>query len=129
MGAGEELLPDGGIKPQIGIIDNGGQYTNLIRKRILNLGVNAVLLSHKTAQEDIDEMGLAGIIGSGGKCSVTDEGAPQNLPEGVPYLGICYGMQLDAYKNRGKVGSAELGEYGNALIDVVEHAAEKEGDL
>ena len=131
MGAGEELLPDGGIKPQIGIIDNGGQYTNLIRKRILNLGVNAVLLSHKTPQEEIDEMGLAGIIGSGGKCSVTGEKAPQNNPQGVPYLGICYGMQLDAYLNGGKVGPAEQGEYSDSKIRLTEkhNAPEDKDDL
>ncbi|MBE3553870.1 MAG: glutamine-hydrolyzing GMP synthase [Thermicanus sp.] len=101
------------------VLDFGGQYNQLIARRIRELGVYSELWPYDTPIEKILEKKPNGIIFSGGPNSVYDEGAPLVDPEiyelGFPIFGICYGMQMMAYQLDGKVERAEVGEYGKAI--------------
>ncbi|NKQ21115.1 glutamine-hydrolyzing GMP synthase [Brevibacillus laterosporus] len=102
------------------VIDFGGQYNQLIARRVRDLGVYSELLPFNTPVEKIKELSPKGIIFSGGPASVYEEGAPQIDPAifdlGVPILGICYGMQLMSQTLKGKVERAGKREYGKAEI-------------
>lgn len=105
------------------VLDFGGQYTHLISRRIRNLGVYSKVLPSTTKYEDLKNLpNLKGIILSGGAFSVYDKGAPKIdkkiLNIGVPILGICYGHQLIAYLENGKVEKGESGEYGITELQV-----------
>jgi GMP synthase (glutamine-hydrolysing) len=108
------------------VLDFGGQYAQLIARRIRELNVYSMVLPHDTPWEEIARRRPVGIILSGGPASVYDDDAPQADPriwEGsVPVLGICYGMQLMAHQLGGRVAPAERREYGPATI----HAAPDE---
>lgn len=101
------------------VLDLGGQYNQLIARRIRDLGVYSELWSYDTPLEKIKASRPKGIIFSGGPNSVYDEGAPMVDPEiyrlGIPIFGICYGMQMMAYQLDGEVEKAESGEYGKAI--------------
>ena len=104
------------------ILDFGSQYTQLIARRVRELHVYSEILPHDATQEEIVRLNPRGIILSGGPASVYDEGAP-TLPEflldlGVPVLGICYGMQLLAYRLGGRVEKTATREYGPASVQV-----------
>ena len=104
----------------IAVIDFGSQYTQLIARRIRELGVYAEVYSHDGAAALIDEHRPAGIVLSGGPNSVYEADAPQ-LPAFLleserPILGICYGMQLLTAALGGKVAAASQREYGPAKI-------------
>ncbi len=102
------------------IIDFGSQYTQLIARRIRELGVFAEIYPFTTKKEDILAHQPKGIVLSGGPSSVYAADAP--IPEwnvydfGIPVLGICYGLQLIAFKNGGEVDKAAHREYGRAEI-------------
>ncbi len=102
------------------VIDFGGQYNQLIARRVRDHGVYSELLPFNTPVEKIKEMNPKGIIFSGGPASVYEEGAPHVDPAifdlGVPVLGICYGMQLMSQLLKGKVERAGKREYGKAEI-------------
>lgn len=102
------------------VLDFGGQYNQLITRRVRELNVFSELVSYKTSAEKIKEIGPKGIIFSGGPSSVYGEGAPKCDPEifklGIPIFGICYGMQLITNELGGKVEKAENREYGKAII-------------
>lgn len=102
------------------IIDFGGQYNQLIARRVRELKVYCEIIPYTTPIEKIAERKPSGIIFTGGPNSVYQEGAPAVSPEifklGVPILGICYGDQLMAYHLGGKVEGAELREYGTATV-------------
>ncbi|WP_413376224.1 glutamine-hydrolyzing GMP synthase [Alkalihalobacillus sp. 1P02AB] len=104
------------------VLDFGGQYNQLITRRIRDLGVYSELHSHKITVEELKGMNLKGIIFSGGPNSAYAEGAPHCDPAifdlGVPILGICYGMQLMTQHFGGKVDAADHREYGKANINV-----------
>lgn len=104
------------------VIDFGGQYNQLIARRIRELGVYSELVSHKTSAEKIKERKPKGIIFSGGPSSVYGEDAPrcdESLFDlDVPVLGICYGMQLMTHHFEGQVERAVHREYGKANIQV-----------
>jgi GMP synthase (glutamine-hydrolysing) len=104
------------------VLDFGGQYNQLIARRIRDLGVYSELVPHNVSIEQIKEMNPKGIIFSGGPNSVTEEGAPrcdeQIFDLGIPVLGICYGMQLMAFHFGAKVDKAKHREYGKASIQV-----------
>ncbi|OEF97008.1 glutamine-hydrolyzing GMP synthase [Desulfuribacillus alkaliarsenatis] len=104
------------------VLDFGGQYNQLIARRIRELGVYSELMSHKTTIEQIKELNPKGIIFSGGPNSVYSEKAPKVDSEiyelGIPILGICYGMQMMSYHFEGKVERASVREYGKATITV-----------
>lgn len=102
------------------VLDFGGQYNQLIARRVRDLGVYSELLPYNTPVEKIKEMQPKGIIFSGGPASVYEEGAPKVDPAifelGLPVLGICYGMQLMSYMLEGKVERAGKREYGKAEL-------------
>ena len=80
------------------VLDFGGQYSQLIARRVRECGVFSELLPHHVGLEEIRRRRPKGVILSGGPASVYEDGAPALDPElldlGVPVLGICYGMQL-----------------------------------
>lgn len=109
------------------VLDFGGQYNQLIARRIRDLGVYSELLPFNTPAERLRELAPKGIVFSGGPSSVYAEDAPHINPAiyelGLPILGICYGMQLMAHQLGGKVERAAKREYGKADVDFAEHSA------
>ncbi|OPA75525.1 glutamine-hydrolyzing GMP synthase [Paenibacillus selenitireducens] len=105
------------------VLDFGGQYNQLIARRIRDLGVYSELLPFNTSAERIREIAPKGLVFSGGPESVYAENSPQVDPEifelGIPILGICYGMQLMAHQLGGKVERANKREYGKSDVDFV----------
>lgn len=110
------------INEKIVVLDFGGQYNQLIARRIRDLGVFSELVPHTITAEELKEISPKGIIFSGGPNSVYGEGAPrcdENIFDlGIPVLGICYGMQLMSHHFGGKVEAANHREYGKAMISV-----------
>jgi GMP synthase (glutamine-hydrolysing) len=106
----------------IAILDFGGQYTQLIARRVRELSVYSEIFPCTHPIDDILAAGYQGLILSGGPSSVYDDGAP--LPDrklfdaGVPVLGICYGMQAMGYLLGGHVVPADRREYGPAELTV-----------
>lgn len=104
------------------VLDFGGQYNQLIARRIRDLGVFSELLSFNVSVEKLKALNPKGIVFSGGPGSVYAENAPQVDPAiydlGLPILGICYGMQLMSHQLKGKVESANVREYGKSEIQV-----------
>ncbi len=98
------------------VLDFGGQYNQLIARRVRECGVYCEVKSYKTPLEEIKAMAPMGIIFTGGPNSVYDEKSPHISKEifemGIPILGICYGCQLMAYTLGGKVSSCVNSEYG-----------------
>ncbi|GAA0373172.1 glutamine-hydrolyzing GMP synthase [Paenibacillus motobuensis] len=103
------------------VLDFGGQYNQLIARRIRDLGVYSELLPYNTPVERLRELAPKGIVFSGGPASVYAEDAPHIDPAiydiGVPIFGICYGMQLMAQQLGGKVERANKREYGKSEVD------------
>lgn len=110
------------------VLDFGGQYNQLIARRIRELHVYSELLPHTISAEELAKRNLKGIVFSGGPNSVYAPGAPdvdEKIFElGVPVLGICYGMQLIAKRFEALVERGEAREYGRAqlLIERPENA-------
>ena len=104
------------------ILDFGGQYTQLIARRVRELGVYSEIIPFNTTAEAIRSRNPKAIILSGGPSSVYEENAPHPDPAviqmGVPVLGICYGVQLMAHFLGGEVKPSNRREYGHAEIDV-----------
>jgi GMP synthase (glutamine-hydrolysing) len=109
---------------QVVVLDYGGQYSQLIARRVRELGVFSELLPHDVALEEVEQRRPRGLILSGGPASVYAEGAPKLdkrvLELGIPVLGICYGMQLVALELGGRVEGAEVGEFGRSELTVNE---------
>ncbi|MCB9567584.1 MAG: glutamine-hydrolyzing GMP synthase, partial [Myxococcales bacterium] len=108
------------------VLDFGSQVTQLIARRIRELGVYAEILPYNTPVAALRERAPQAIIFSGGPSSIYDEGAPQIDPEllqlGVPILGICYGLYVIAAGLGGEVVPASEREFGAATL-VVDAAA------
>src|SRR6185503_15863102 len=104
------------------ILDFGGQYTQLIARRVRELGVYSEIVPFNITVEELRARAPRGIILSGGPSSVYEEGAPHPDPGviqmGVPVLGICYGVQLMAHFLGGEVKPSNRREYGHADIEV-----------
>ena len=104
------------------VLDFGGQYSQLIARRVRECGVFAELLPHDTPLDAIRERGPRGLILSGGPASVYAEGAPKLntdlLELGIPVLGICYGMQAMVLELGGRVEGADIGEFGRSRLTV-----------
>jgi GMP synthase (glutamine-hydrolysing) len=107
---------------EIVVLDYGGQYSQLIARRVRDCGVFSELLPHHTPLEAIARRKPRGIILSGGPASVYADGAPpldRGLLElGIPVMGICYGMQLLVHELGGRVEEAEIGEFGRSELQV-----------
>jgi len=105
------------------VLDLGSQYTQLIARRVREWSVYSEIKPFDVPVEEIARLSPKGIILSGGPASVYDSHAPTVSPElfelGIPILGICYGLQLTAHLQGGRVAKALKGEYGLAelLID------------
>jgi len=104
------------------ILDFGSQLTQLIARKVRELGVYSEIFSFQRPISQLKKENPAALILSGGPQSVYDEGAPLPSPEilelGIPVLGICYGLQLMAYLLGGKVSSSDKREYGFAMLEV-----------
>ena len=103
------------------VIDYGSQYTQLIARRIRELQTYCeVIPFHKVNKKNLSDKSLCGIILSGGPNSVKDKKSPKLdgkiIAQGVPILGICYGMQLVCNKFGGKIAKSRLREYGHSII-------------
>ncbi len=111
------------LSDDVMVIDFGGQYSQLIARRVRECGVFSELVPHDIPIEQIETRNPAGLVLSGGPSSVSDAGAPELRPEllelGIPLLGICYGMQAMAKKMGGKVEAAEAGEFGRTDLKIV----------
>jgi GMP synthase (glutamine-hydrolysing) len=109
-------------KHGIVVLDFGGQYTQLIARRIREQQVFSAILPCTATIAEIRAQEPVGIVLSGGPSSVYDKDAPVCDPKmlelGVPVLGICYGMQWLAHALGGKVEAAERREYGRAQLDI-----------
>lgn len=109
------------------VLDFGGQYTQLIARRIREQEVFSAILPCNASIDEVRALRPAGVILSGGPSSVYDKGAPVCdagvLRLGVPVLGICYGMQWMAHSLGGNVVKAERREYGPATLDLERESA------
>ena len=103
-------------KEKIIVIDFGGQYNQLVARRVRECNVYCEIYSYRTPLEKIREMKPKGVILTGGPNSVYEEGAPSAEKElfelGVPILGLCYGAQLMSHVLGGEVKRADAREYG-----------------
>jgi GMP synthase (glutamine-hydrolysing) len=110
---------------EVVVLDYGGQYSQLIARRVRECGVFSELLPYHVGPEEVARRRPKGVILSGGPASVYAEGAPaldRGLLElGVPVLGICYGMQLIARELGGQVQGAEIGEFGRSQLTVADN--------
>ncbi len=126
-------LPDTRARPsdahpaareEVVVLDYGGQYSQLIARRVRDCGVFSELLPHHVGVEEVRKRTPRGVILSGGPASVYASGAPRLQREllelGVPLLGICYGMQLLVHELGGRVEQAEVGEFGRSELTVSE---------
>jgi len=109
---------------EVVVLDFGGQYSQLIARRVRECGVFSELLPHHVGAEEVRRRAPKGLILSGGPASVYADGAPKLDPAllelGIPVLGICYGMQLLALHLGGRVEGAEVGEFGRSQLTVRE---------
>jgi len=121
----EERAAAGAGAQEVLVLDFGGQYSQLIARRVRECGVFSELLPHHVPLEEIKRRAPRGLILSGGPASVYSEGAPKLRPEllelGIPVLGICYGMQAMVLELGGRVEGAAVGEFGRSTLSVHEH--------
>jgi GMP synthase (glutamine-hydrolysing) len=109
---------------EVVVLDYGGQYSQLIARRIRECGVFSELLPHHVGVDQVRRRNPKGLVLSGGPASVYSDGAPKLDPEllglGIPVLGICYGMQALVRELGGRVEAAEVGEFGRSRLTVRE---------
>lgn len=105
------------------ILDFGSQYTQLIARRVREIGVYCELWAWDVTETQIRDFNPTGIILSGGPESVTEAGSPRApayvFEAGVPVLGVCYGMQTMAEQLGGKVQGSDEREFGYAQVEVL----------
>ncbi len=104
------------------VLDFGGQYNQLIARRVRENNVYCEVMPYSASVEEIRGKNPVGIIFTGGPNSVYEENAPKCSNEvfelGIPVLGICYGSQYMSYALGGKVAPAEKREYGKTVINL-----------
>ena len=109
-------------KELVAVIDFGGQYNQLIARRVRECNVYCEIYSYKTDMAKIMERRPKGIILTGGPSSCYEEGAatcsPELFEQGIPVLGLCYGAQLMTHVLGGEVTRAAAREYGKTEVDV-----------
>ena len=127
---GQYLLLRGGFtvnKELVIVLDFGGQYNQLVARRVRECNVYCEIYSYKTDLAKIKEMKPKGIILTGGPNSCYEEGAPTYSKElfemGIPVLGLCYGAQLMMHVLGGKVEKAPVREYGKTDVQVNKNSA------
>ncbi|MGH3003439.1 MAG: glutamine-hydrolyzing GMP synthase [Gaiellaceae bacterium] len=102
------------------VVDLGGQYSQLIARRVREARVYSQIVSHRASVDEIRRHDPVAIILSGGPASVYAEGAPRMdtaiFEQGIPTLGICYGAQLLALELGGRVEKTGVGEYGKVRM-------------
>src|SRR5690554_5795898 len=103
------------------VLDFGSQFSQLIARRIREIGVYCELWDWESSEEDIRNFSPDGIILSGGPDSVLNAGSPR-APQyvfnaGVPLLGVCYGMQTTCLQLGGKVEGSTEREFGHARVE------------
>src|SRR5918996_391788 len=124
VAGGERRGGDGGaaVREEVLVLDFGGQYSQLIARRIRDCGVFAELLPHDVDLDAVRSRHPAAVVLSGGPASVYAEGAPELRAEllelDVPVLGICYGMQAMVQGLGGRVEGAVTGEFGRTPLTV-----------
>ena len=113
-------------RESVAVVDFGSQYSMLIARRVRECGVYCELVPHTADWESVAGLNPKGVILSGGPASVYEDGAPL-APEwvyerarldGMPVLGICYGMQAMAHQLGGAVAASARREYGRAEVHV-----------
>ena len=113
-------------KEMVIVLDFGGQYNQLIARRVRECNVYCEVHPCSISIEKIREMNPKGIIFTGGPNSVYAEDSPRYSKEifdlGIPILGICYGSQLMAYLLGGSVKTAPVSEYGKTEVEVDKHS-------
>ena len=126
----------GKLKTELGgivVLDFGGQYTQLIARRVREQEVFSAILPCTASLAEIRKLEPAGIILSGGPSSVYDKDAPKCDPDvlgmGIPVLGICYGMQWVTSVLGGKVEPAKRKEYGPAQLNLEKVKSELFGNF
>ena len=110
------------VQENVLVLDFGGQYNQLIARRVRECNVYCEVHPNTISLDKIREMSPKGIILTGGPNSVYNADSPTYAGElfelGVPVLGICYGAQLMAHKLGGKVSTAPVSEYGNTEVTI-----------
>src|SRR3954447_4551295 len=123
-GAPRDLDPRPAVHDEVLVLDFGGQYSQLIARRVRECGVFSELLPHTVDVAEIKRRQPRGLILSGGPASVYADGAPELRSEllelGIPVLGICYGMQAMVLNLGGRVEGAEVAEFGRSHLTVHE---------
>ncbi|MBQ0027979.1 MAG: glutamine-hydrolyzing GMP synthase [Lachnospiraceae bacterium] len=118
-------------KEMVIVLDFGGQYNQLVARRVRECNVYCEIYSYKTDIQKIKDMNPKGIILTGGPNSCYEEGAPTYSRElfelGIPVLGLCYGAQLMSLVLGGKVEKAPVREYGKTEVFVNASSALFEG--
>lgn len=113
------------MRERVVVLDFGGQYNQLIARRVREAGVYSELIPHDAPLSRIQGDALSGIILTGGPDSAYAEGAKSCdnaiFTLGVPVLGICYGMQYLAKVFGGEIASADVREYGHTKIQLSDH--------
>lgn len=123
-GATPQKTPESsaGTRHGIVVLDFGGQYTQLIARRIREQEVFSAILPCTVSVEEVRRYEPVGLVLSGGPSSVYEKDAPvcdpQMLQLGIPVLGICYGMQWLTYILGGRVERADRREYGRAELEI-----------
>jgi len=106
------------------VVDLGGQYSQLIARRVREARVYSELVGHRLSAEEIARRDPAALVLSGGPASVYADGAPEIDPGifelGIPTLGICYGMQLMARDLGGAVERTDASEFGKAELEAAD---------
>jgi GMP synthase (glutamine-hydrolysing) len=119
-----DVIPPESATEEVVVLDYGGQYSQLIARRVRECGVFSELLPYHVGPEEVARRRPKGVILSGGPASVYADGAPaldrRLLELGIPVLGICYGMQLLARELGGEVQGAEIGEFGRSQLTVAD---------
>ena len=112
-------------REKIAILDFGSQYVQLIARRVREQNVYSIICRPEASAPQLKNMGLKGLILSGGPASVYDENAPKCDEKifdlGLPILGICYGMQLGCQILGAKIIPAEKREYGRTKLSVIDN--------
>ncbi|MDO8209162.1 glutamine-hydrolyzing GMP synthase [Conexibacter sp. CPCC 206217] len=131
VAAGGQVAEPNVEAEQVVVLDYGGQYSQLIARRVRECGVFSELLPHHVGAAEVARRRPKGLILSGGPASVYAPDAPrlerELLELGIPVLGICYGMQLLTTELGGEVQGAEIGEFGRSKLTVTESGRLLEG--